>query len=79
MFPVLPFIVVIPTKLNGGRFTIGTYLSASILSFVNINTGSCSAPYFTSVDCDVKDPSVDEFSLSFSLQDYVAFLYSNIM
>ena len=68
-----------PIKLTGGRFTTGTGLYSSVISFVNRTTGRRSAPYFTISKCDAKGTYVDAFSVSFSLHDSVEFLYRGII
>ena len=50
-----------------------------MLSFVNITTGWWSAPSFTIAKCAVKETSVDAFSASLNLHDYVALLYCDSM
>ena len=78
MLPVLSCFVGTPINLTGGIFITGTGLSASILSFVNRTTGQWSATYFSNDKCAAKDTSVDSFSTSFSIHNYVALLYHKI-
>ena len=75
MLPVLTCLVGPPINLTCGRIATGTGLSSSILSFVNRTTGWISALYFTIYECAAKDTSVDAFSASLSLHNYVDFLY----
>ena len=58
MFPIF-LICGVTINLTGGRFTTGTGLSASIISFVNMNTGIWYDPSFINSECDTKDTSVD--------------------
>ena len=75
MMLVLPWLMVPPINLTGGRFTTGTGLFASILSIVNRNTIRWSALIFTISGCDAKDTSVGVLSTWLYLHDFVAFLY----
>ena len=75
MLPVVIFIVGEPKNLIGGRFTTGSFLSSSILSFVNRTTGCWYAPSFTNSECDDKDTFSDSLSTSFFLHNSVALLY----
>ena len=49
--PVLGCFLLPPINLTGGKFTTGTVLYVSILSFVNGTTGRCSAPSFKNDEC----------------------------
>ena len=63
MMIALPYFVVPSTNITGDRFTTGTYLSASIISFVNSTTGGRYAPYFANCRFASKDNSIDSFSI----------------
>ena len=54
--------MLLPVNLTGGIFTTGTFLSESVLSFINIINGRWSANYITNDECAVKDTSVDVLS-----------------
>ena len=73
--PVLYGFLGPPINLTDGRFAPGTGLSAYTPSFVNNTTRRCYAPSFTVSDCVDKEISVDEFSTSSPLHDYVSLLY----
>ena len=75
MFHTLPFFVGPPINLTCGIFTTGTFLSVSMLSFVNSTTVRWYAPYFTNDECDNKDTYVDALSTLLSLHYSVALLY----
>ena len=66
-------------NLTGGRITTGTGLYASIFSFVNITTGWWYAFSFAIDECAAKDTSVDAFSVSLYLHNYVVFLCRDSM
>ena len=79
MLLVLPCLVGPPINLTGGRITTGTDLYAPIFYFVIKTTGWWYALYFIIDECSTKDTSVDAFSISLYLHDYVDLLYPNIM
>ena len=62
-------------EFSGGIFPTKIVFSASNISFLNRTTGRCSVPSFTNADFAANETSFYAFSTSFSLHDYVAFLY----
>ena len=79
MLPVIPSFKGPPINLTGEIFSTGIGLSASMLSFVNSTTESWYNPSFTIYACVAKETSVDAFSTSIFLHDYVALFYRDSM
>ena len=75
MLPVITLFVVPPENLNGGIFPTKIGLSVSKLYFVNSTTVWLSVTLVGISVCADKYLSVDVFSESFSLHDYVVLLY----
>ena len=79
ILPVLPYLVEPHIKLTGGSIITRTGLSAPMFYFVNRTTGWWSAISFTVAECADMDTSVDAFSTSLPLHNYVALLYCDSM